>query len=292
MPVSSIILTENNLTQIPNTFEASVNSAPYNKFYLPIADGSSLRGTQISLSKINMYYAYPNIDSSNYAAATIDWPVGASYSSFQWNLTPNFNYASVSQLNDALQQFCIQNGLYLINGSSNVYYIQLVANPNSYGIDLTLFKVPTSLPGGYTAPSNWVGYPSSSVTPKVTFKSQFNKIVGFPSGSTYNGLSTQTTYTSTFCPQLSPTSSILVSVNIAFNPLALNGSSSVVNVFTSKGTNYGSLITVEPNELIWFDVNTTGASMLVVELFNQDYQPLNQLDPQTTFQFLIRPKES
>lgn len=289
MAISSIILTENNLTPIPNQFDTSVNKAPYNKFYLPISNGGSLKNCQIALQKINMYYSFPNIDSTNFQAATIEWPVGAGYSSFSWNLTANYNYATVSQLNDALQQFCIANGLYLINGTSNVYYITLVANPNSYGIDLTLFKAPTSLPGGYTQPANWVGYPSSSITPKLTFKSAFNKIVGYPL-TVFNGGATQTSYTSQFCPQLSPTSSILVAVNIAFNPLALNGSSSVMNVFTTRGTQYGSLIVAEPNEITWYDINASSASALIVELFNQDYVALNQLDPQTTIQFLIREK--
>lgn len=289
MAISSIILTENNLTPIPNQFDTSINKGPYNKFYLPISNGGSLKNCQIALQKINMYYSFPNIDSTNYQAATIEWPVGAGFSSFSWNLTQNYNYATVSQLNDALQQFCIANGLYLINGTQNVYYITLVANPNSYGIDLTLFKVPTSLPVGYSQPSNWVGYPSTNITPKITFKSAFNKIIGYPL-STFNGGSSQTSYTSQFCPQLSPTSSILVAVNIAFNPLALNGSSSVMNVFTTRGTQYGSLIVAEPNEITWYDINASSASALIVEFFNQDYVALNQLDPQTTIQFLIREK--
>lgn len=290
MPVSSIILNENNLNQVPNTFDASVNSAPYSKFYLPITNGAKLKDSQIAIQKINMYYGFPNIDNTNYQAATIEWPTSSGYSMFSWNLIQNFNYASVSQLNDALQQFCINNGLYLINGSTNVYYLTLVANPNSYGIDLTLFKVPSSL-GGLSAPSNWIGsFPSTSTTPKITFKSSFNKIIGYPSGTVYNGDTAQTSYTSQFCPQLSPTSSILVSCNIAFNPLALNGSSSIMTVFTTKDTTYGSTITVEPQELVWYDINSAATSQLVVEMFNQDYRPLNQLDPQTTIQMLVRPK--
>lgn len=289
MPVSSVILTENNLSPQPNTFDSSVQRSPYNKFYLPLQ--SNLKGMQIALQKINMYYSFPNIDSSNYQAATIQWPVGAGYSTFQWNLTQNFNYASIQQLNDALQQFCITNGLYLINGSVNVYYITLVANPNSYGVDLTLFKVPTSLPGGYTAPPNWVGYPTTSVTPKLSFKANFNRIVGFPASTLYDGAGTQTSWTSTFCPQLSPTSSILVSCNIAFNPLALNGSASIMHVFSTKGTAYGSMIIAEPNETIWYDINAASGSQLIVEFFNQDFSPLNLLDPQTTIQLLVRPKE-
>ena len=290
MPVSSIILNENNLNQVPNTFDASVNSAPYSKFYLPITNGAKLKDSQIAIQKINMYYGFPNIDNTNYQAATIEWPTSSGYSTFSWDLSQNFNYATVSQLNDALQQFCINNGLYLISSGVNVYYLTLIANPNSYGIDLTLFKVPSSL-GALSAPSNWIGsFPATSTTPKITFKSSFNKIVGYQAETVYNGGITQTSYTSQFCPQLSPTSSILVSCNIAFNPLALNGSSSIMTVFTTKDTTYGSTITVEPQELVWYDINSSAVSQLVVEMFNQDYRPLNQLDPQTTIQMLVRPK--
>lgn len=290
MPISSIILTENNINQQPNTFDASINSAPYNKLFLPIQNGANLKNSQISIQKINMYFSFPNITSSNYQAATVQWLVGGSYSSFSWNLTQNYNYATISQLNDALQAFCISNGLYLINGSSNVYYLTLVANPNSYGVDLTLFKVPTSLPVGYTQPANFAGYPTISSTPRITFKSAFNRIIGYTAGTLYDGVTTQTSYTSQFCPQLSPTSAILVACNIAFNPLALNGSSSVMNVFTTKDTAFGSMLVVEPQELVWYDINASSASQLIVEFYNQDYQPLNLLDPQITVQLLIRDK--
>jgi hypothetical protein len=63
-----------------------------------------------------------------------------------------------------------------------------------------------------------------------------------------------------------------------------------MTVFTTKDTLYGSTITVEPQELVWYDINSSASSQLVVELFDQDYKPLNQLDPQTTIQLLIRPK--
>lgn len=291
MPISSIILNENNLNQIPNTFDASINSAPYNRFYLPITNGSKLKDCQIAIQKLNMYYGFPNISSKNFRAAKIDFPVGAGYVSFDWDLTQNYNYSSISQLNDALQQFCITNGLYLISGSQNIYYITLVANPNSYGVDLTLFKVPTSA-GSLTVPPNFVGFPTTSLTPRITFKTDFNKTIGYQAGSVFNGGTSQISFTSQFCPQLSPTSSILVSCNIAFNPLALNGSSSIMNVFTTKGTQYGSTIVVEPQELVWYDINASSASQLVIELFDQDYNPLNQLDPQTTIQLLVRPKDS
>lgn len=288
--ISSVVLNLNNLSSTPSQFNPLLNPGPYNRFYLPISNGQNLKDFQLCIAKINMYYAFPNINANNYQAMTIEWPVGAGYQSFSFNLTPNFNYSSISAINDALQAFCIDNGLYLINGSTNVYYITLVANPNSYGVDLTLFVVPDTT--SYTLPSNYPvgGLPTTGATPKVSFKSSFNEIVGFPTSTTYDGATTQTSWTSAFCPQLSPVSSILVNSNIAFNPLALNGSTSTMLVFTTKDTNYGATITVEPQELIWFDVNVSNASMLTIELYNQNFEPLNQLDPQTTIQLLFRKK--
>ena len=289
MPISSIILNENNLNQTPNTFNVSTQPAPYNRFYLNIPNGVSLKDHQIAIQKINTYYSFPNISVTNYQAATIEWDIGGVYSSFQWDLTSNYNYSTVSELNNALQQFCIENGLYLINGSDNVYYLTLNANPNSYGIDLTLFPVPTSA-GSYTEPINFVGYPSVTKTPKITFKSEFNKIVGFPSLTEYDGGAVQTTWTSTFSPQLSPVSSILVSCNLAHNQLALNGSSSIMTTFTTTDTIFGSSISIEPNNIIWFDINANISSLLIIEFFDQNYNILNLLDPQTTIQLLIRKK--
>lgn len=290
MPISSIILNENNLNQTPNTFNSQTQSGPYNRFYLSIPNGINLRDHQIALQKINTYYSFPNIDSNNYQAATIEWDVGGVYSSFEWNLTVNYNYSTVAELNNALQQFCIDNGLYLINGSDNVYYLTLTANPNSYGVDLVLYPVPTSLPSGYSEPSNFVGYPSSTTTPKITFKSDFNKIVGYPATTEYDGGAVQFSYTSAFSPQLSPVSSILVSCNLAHNQLALNGSSSIMNTFTTKDTAYGSSIVVEPPHIVWFDINSNISSLLIVEFFDQNYNRLNLLDPQTTIQLLMRKK--
>lgn len=292
MAISSIILTENNLSQ-SGTFDPQANKGPYNRFYLQMPNQGNLKDYQIALQKINMYYSFPNIDSSNSSAALIEWPVGAGISNFNWNLTQNFNYGSIQELNDAIQNFCIINGLYLISSTGqNVYYIELKSNPNSYGVDLTLYKIPSSLPVGWTQPSNWVGYPTISQSCQITFKSQFNKLIGFPLTPFNAGVSASQTWTSSFCPQLSPTSSILVSCNIAFNPLAVNGSASIMNVFTTRGTTYGSLVVAEPQELIWYDINCSSSNFLIVEFYNQDFMPLNLLDPQTTIQLLLRPKVS
>lgn len=284
--ISTIILSEGNLAQNGN-FDAQTQRPPYNRLTLPV--NADLTNYEVCLQKCNLYYSWPNVSSSNNQAATIQWPIGASFTNFTWDLDLG-NYASIDALNSALQNFCILNGLYLINGSVNVYYIQLAANPTKYGVDLTLFRVPASLPAGFTAPSNWVGYPTGSITPKIQFKNAFNKLIGFNTTTNFYGATSQTTYTSTFTPQLSPVSSILMSLNIANNRLSFNNSNSVINIFTTRDTAFGSLITVEPQNYAWFDCNVKSCSNIVLELFDQDYNALNVQDPQITVMLLIRKK--
>lgn len=290
MPISSIILNQNNLTQNNTKFDINTDKAPFNRFYLP-TNGVNLSNYQIAIQKINMYYSHPNISNENYMAAIISWPTSTGYVDFQWNLTPNFNYESIDQINTALQQFCIQNGLYLIDGASNRYYINLTANSNSYGVDMTLFTIPTSV-GTLTEPSNWIGsYPTTSITPKIKFIDKFNEIIGYKSDFEFDGNISQITFTSNFSPQLSPVSSILVSCNIAWNPLSLNGSSNIMSTFTTGGSKYGNIITVESQEIVWYDINSASSSSIIVEFYDQDYKNLNILDPHTVIHLLLKTKD-
>lgn len=286
--ISSLILGKDNLN--PNgSFNIITQSPPYNKLSTNLP--SNLQGYEIALQKLNCYYSWANVSSVNYQAATISWPIVASYSTFTWDLTSGYNYSTIAEINDALQSFCINNGLYLINDVGlYVYYITIVANPNNYGIDLTLFNIPTSLPVGWSQPGTWVGYPSTTLTPKIQFKSEFNKLIGYDTTTVFDGGATQTTFTSTFTPALSPTSSILVSCNLSHNPLALNNSSTVMTVFTTRDTSFGASIVVEPNEIVWYDINSN-SNILIVELLNQDFNALNILDPDIVVQMLIRKKK-
>lgn len=285
--ISTIILTENNLSQ-SGTFDSATQLGPYNRLSLPV--NTDLTNYEVCLNRANLYYSWPNVSASNNQAMTIQWPVGAGFNTYNFNLDLG-NYESIDALNNALQQFCILNGLYLINGIQNVYYIQLAANPSRYGVDLTLFKIPTSLPGGFTAPGSWPGYPSTNITPKVQFKAGFNKLIGFNTSTVFDGGLTQTTFNSSFSPQLSPTSSILMTLNIANNQLSLNNSNSVISVFTTKDTAFGSILQIEPNSEIWFDVNARSCSNIVVEFYDQDYNRLNIQDPQITVMLLLRKKK-
>jgi hypothetical protein len=292
MSLSSVVLNTTNLLSLPNTFNVSVNPPPYNRLYLPVNNGINLKGYQISLNKININYSWPNVTSIN-NIFNISWKVAGTFTDFTATIPANTNYESISALNSWLQSYMIANGLYLINASSqNVYYMEFVQNPTYYGVSLNLYLVPTSLPATYTEPSNFAGYPTASCTMKASFPSTslFYKLIGFASDTVFNGASSAISYVSSFTPQLSPTSSIYVSCNIVMNPLSLNGSSSIINTFTTKSTAYGATIVVEPNETTWYDVNGGSISNIIVEFFDQNLTALNIRDPDITCILLLRMK--
>ena len=91
----------------------------------------------------------------------------------------------MSDFNDYIDQFCITNGLYLIHSSGeNVYYINFSTNQNYYAVQLLLYTVPLSLPVGFTAPSNWIGYStySSARTPYITINNILTDYLGLTIG--------------------------------------------------------------------------------------------------------------
>lgn len=274
----SIILTEQNLSS-SGVFDSTVNVAPYNRLTLNLR-GLDLTGRKIGLKKLNLYYSWPNVTQTT--SVTIGWRIGASYTNYTWTLPANTNYSSVDVLNQSLQTFCINNGLYLINSlGDNVYYVTLASNASTYKIDLSLFVVPTSLPGGYTQPANFAGYPGASVTPQFTIpaNSQLISLIGLPA-LTYDGVAVTSVFSSIYVPQLSPVSTVFVTCNIAKNDVPINGST-VIQAFTTRNTEYGAMIEVQPNEITFYEINAN-SNNLEIAFYDQSFNRLYVQDPQVT----------
>lgn len=274
----SIILTEDNLSP-DGVFNSSRVLAPFNRLTLNMR-GLNLQGRRIGLKKLNLYYSWPNI--RNATSITISWRIAGVYSNYTWTLPALTNYSSISVLNQALQTFCIANGLYLIDSNGdNVYYVSLAANSTSYKVDLSLYTVPTSLPVGYTQPSNFAGYPTASITPKMIIpaSSEFSGITGLSAG-TYDGVGSNIVYSSTYVPQLSPVSTVFITCNIAKNDVPINGST-VIQAFTTRGTDYGAMIEIAPSEVAYYEVDSN-SNNLEIQLFDQSFGALYVQDPQIT----------
>ncbi len=58
--------------------------------------------------------------------------------------------------------------LYRVNRSGqNVHYVSIQYNSHQYGNQTITDPMRSSLPSGFTAPSNWVEFPSVSRTPSL-----------------------------------------------------------------------------------------------------------------------------
>lgn len=173
--------------------------------------------SQISVSSVTIPYSWFNITSNyNNKQFSIKW-VNTGATTQTYTLPDGFY--SVADLNAYIQQLCIANGWYLVDGNgSNVYYINLSTNQNYYAVQLLLFQVPTSLPTGFTQPSNWAGYPTTSVAPTFSLASSgsIGSIVGFPSG-TWGGAVANVSQLSTLTPNLTPVNSLVLRCSLCEN---------------------------------------------------------------------------
>lgn len=277
--VGVITLTANDLSP-GGRFDATTQVPPFNKLTKNLRN-MQLQKRKMGLKKLELYYSWPNIRSVT--SMTFSWKIGAAFSDFTWTLPANYNYSSVDVLNQALQTFCIANGLYLIDGNqNNVYYMELKKNAVSYKIELSLLLVPTSLPvaiPAWTQPSNFAGYPTVSCTPKLTINSdsELCNLIGFLPG-TYDGGATATIFSSTYIPQFNPVSTIYVTCNLCKNDVPINGST-VISTFTVANTNYGSMIEVEPNSISYYEIDNN-SQQLEVAFYDQNFNQLYILDPQ------------
>lgn len=278
MPLSSLVLTENHLSR-SGVFNAATQARPYNRLYFNLP--GSLVGNKIALQKLNLYYSWPNISNNN-NTFSISWPTStATYTNVNVTIPNNYNLASVDELNAYLQTIMIANKMYVYetaNPTNFLYYMQFISNPNTYGISLILNLVPTTLPSGYTAPAGFIGWPTVSRTMKFTTDaSKFNLLIGYAASSIFDGNTSATTYVSSFTPSFSPVNTILLRCSHSNNPMALNNDSNVIYSFTTRGTAYGSLIEIEPQNLVYYTIATT-SNVLIIDFVDQDYTGLQILD--------------
>jgi hypothetical protein len=287
MPISNLDLNQNNLNR-NGVFNASTQSAPYNQLFHNIGS-TSLKGKKVALQKASLYRSWASISSDN-NTFQISFPTGTTtYTDVNVVIPVNRNFETIDELDNFLKTVMIANKMYLINNTTGdyLYWMSFVANPTAYGVSLIQALVPTSLPTGYTAPSGFIGYPTASRTMKLTTDaSKFNLLIGYQASTTFSGGATAKTFDSTFCPQLNPVSSFRISINIANNPLALNNDSTIIYTDTSAGVDWGSIIEIEPNNLVWYDI-TTDSNLVIVSITDQNGYPLNIRDPQIDVLLLI-----
>jgi hypothetical protein len=244
------------------------------------------KNSKVAIANISLYYSWFNVSVlNNNNSYSFDWPTPAGTTPF--TITMPDGYYDVSGLNQYLQQFCITNNLYLINtGGDYVYYLEFVSSGTYYAIQFNSYPVPTALPAGWTAPAGWLGYPLLAAVPRLTVPAtNFRNLIGFNAQTTpvsavaYSKLSD-------FTPQITPVQSVIVSCSLLNNKYA--NPTSVLYTFAFANTQYGSIISVEPTQFSFIDVQDGNYPYFDVQFLDQDFNPLQIRDTNLVIQLLIK----
>jgi hypothetical protein len=250
----------------------------------------------VMLSSAQIPYSIFNITSAyNNNKFTLSFPTGAgagAYTNFPITIPDGFY--TIEDFNAYIQQFCISNGLYLINNNSeNVYYIAFYVNPTDYAIQILLYTVPRSLPVGWTQPANWIGYSThtSDRTPHIDIltTSKFNEYIGFlpgqyppslPRTSNYSVLSNKKP------PIASYVNSIIVHCSLVNNPVV--SPSDILDAFQISNTSFGENINYNPSVEKYVKLTKGSFSSMIITLTDQNNNPINFIDPNILITLLFK----
>ena len=273
-----------------------------------------LKDKYIAVSQVIMYYSWNNI-LATYQNNTFyyTWTVGGVTTTYTV-LIPDGIY-DIVDINAFLQWTMINNGHYLINANGdNVYYVEMLVNPNRYAIQINTFMVPTALPAGWAQPGNYAGYPTTTQNPVITLPPQFSAIVGYApiggvnfssnanianayvpptpaSDATYwatkDGVGT-ISYLSNTAPNVQPNSSVYLSISNINNPYSQP--SSIIYAITPT-VSIGQQIVESPPNFMWNRMIDGTYNQLRVQILGIDKQPLEIQDPNMTIVLTIRDKD-
>lgn len=280
-----------------------------NSFVYNFPNSVVLKDKFIAVSSITMYYCWFNIlASNNNNTFSYSWINNAGVSTTYQVVIPDGIY-NISDINYYLQWKMISNGTYLINSSGdNVYYAEMLINPNRYTVQLNTFQVPTALPTGWSLPSNYPagGLPTQTFNPIITFPAFFNNIVGYTAGFASNsninnayvpptasssnnyvskdGAGTLSYLSNTY-PNVQPNSSIFISMSNLNNPYS-QPSSIIYSITPDVGI--GEQIKERPPNFMWNKMIDGTYNQLRVQFLGIDKKPIPLADPNLTIILTIR----
>lgn len=247
--------------------------------------------SQMCISSVVIPYSWFNI-SQAYGNNTFSFTFPDSTGAPSYSVTIPDGFYTTSDINNYLQQFCIANGLYLINASGQyVYYMVFVLATNSYANQVLFFNVPTSLPSGYSAPSGWHGYPASTLCPTLTIStttgiSNFGVFLGLSAG-TYGGGSTSTSILSNIVPVGTIVNAVTIRSNIVNNNVAMP--SDIITSIPINST-FGSNINFAPSFEEFVNIKAGVYNNLTIQFTDQNFQTIFAKDPNVIVTLIIKSK--
>ena len=226
---------------------------------------------KVAVTTINAFYSWYNIstalENNSYSFTfTENGPTTTTYV-----VTMPDGYYSIPDMDTFLQNFCITNGLYLVDAAGDyVYYVQIQENSAYYAVQLNSYAFPTALPAGWSNPESLTFPATASTTQFIIPATNFQNVIGFTAG-TYPASIQATTQTalSDFTPQVTPIQSLVLACNLIDN--RYSNPPSLLYPFSTNGAIFGGLIESAPNTLLYVDVNRGYYNHIDIEFLDQAY---------------------
>lgn len=244
---------------------------------------------ELAISNIQIPYSWFNVTKAyNNNSIEITFP-SLSTTFFNGTITFSDGFYTATDLNAYIQQFCIQNGLYLINASGQyVYYLTLLYNTTYYAVQLVAQLVPLSLPAGWSAPANWIGFHAVSLTPQLTIlNNDFGKIIGFNAGIFPSVNTANASILSTFTPLGSNVNSLIIRCSLVDNQCGVP--TDVLDTMPINAT-FGSNINYSPYAIKFVKITSGIQQFLTISFVDQNLNALAAQDPNITISLLLNNK--
>ena len=156
-----------------------------------------------------------------------------------------------------------------------------MTNPVLYSVQLNLFQIDPTLPTGWSNPANMT-LPTTATRPTFTvLGNKFSDIIGFKP-ETYTGAS----YISSFTPQASPVSSVLLGCSLIDNKYT--NPSNIIYSFVSGTVPYGSMIHSQSNDLIFANIRDGVYNSMVIKFYDNNFNALDIIDNSLIIYLVIK----
>jgi hypothetical protein len=211
-----------------------------------------------------------------------------------FTLTLDDGFYTVNALNARIQQFCIEKGMYLTDGSgNNVYYLSVSPNSTAYANQIITKLIPLSLPVGYVAPTNFAGYATTTKrTPYIEILSNnFGKYLGFTTGIYGKDQIADYNVLSNIIPNATTVNTLLVKCSLVNN--GCSNQSDILDAFAiggSSGGTFGGNLNYTNTIEKWVRISEGRYNNFIVTITDQNNNEISILDNNLLINFLIRVK--
>lgn len=278
----------------------SSNIIPFSnnsKFEYSFSSSVNLINKTVGVQSISIYYSWYNINASLYNNHRFQYKwfdANGELNDIFTIIIPDGNY-DITALNLFIQASMTGNGHYTTYGGEKQFYISIIDNPTYYSFQITFTPMYSADQISQNNPvlrgSNTWAFPSTPTTPQLIVNStgNFGKIIGFSAGvypDTPQSIKTRINSNQT--PEISPITSIIVRCSLVKNSFSIPND--ILYTFSQGSSSFGDLIEIKPSYLSTSNITNGSYNSFTLQLFDQNYKPINIIDNQILITLVIQDK--